>query len=82
MNALYECAVSHCRLKPKRHVFDYRVFMFCVNLDDLPALGRRLTGFSHNRFNLFSIDDRDHISAGFRIWIQPGFILLYRLACR
>lgn len=64
MNFLYECSVAHCRLKPKRHAFSYRVFMFCVDLDDLPALGQRLLGFSHNRFNLFSIDDRDHIDLG------------------
>jgi len=41
--------------------------MFCVDLDELPKL-RRL-GFSHNRWNLFSIDDRDHIDLG-----QPGGI--------
>ena len=64
MNSLYECTVAHCRLKPKRHAFDYRVFMFCVDLDELPTLNQRLFGFSHNRFNLFSIDDRDHIDLG------------------
>ena len=42
MNALYECNVTHCRLKPKRHAFDYRVFMFSVDIDELPALARRL----------------------------------------
>lgn len=67
MNSLYECSVAHCRLKPKRHAFDYRVFMFCVDLDELPEL--RVSGFSHNRFNLFSIDDRDHVALG-----QPGGI--------
>ena len=67
MNALYECTVAHCRLKPKRHAFGYRVFMFSVDLDELPGL-RRL-GLSHNRFNLFSIDDRDHVNLG-----QPGGI--------
>ena len=69
MNSLYECSVSHCRLKPKRHAFSYQVFMFCVDIDELPALGRRMLGFSHNRFNLFSIDDRDHIDLG-----RPGGI--------
>jgi uncharacterized protein len=64
MNSLYECSVAHCRLKPKRHAFNYQVFMFCVDLDDLPSLGRRIFGFSHNRFNLFSIDDRDHVDLG------------------
>ena len=69
MNSLYECAVAHCRLKPKRHAFDYRVFMLSVDLSELPALGKSLFGFSHNRFNLFSIDDRDHIDLG-----HPGGI--------
>jgi DUF1365 family protein len=64
MNSLYECSVAHCRLKPKRHAFNYRVFMFCVDLDDLAELDRRVFGFSHNRFNLFSIDDRDHVDLG------------------
>ncbi len=64
MNSLYECSVAHCRLKPKQHDFNYQVFMFCVDLDDLPALNRRVFGFSHNRFNLFSIDDRDHVDLG------------------
>lgn len=64
MNHLYECLVTHCRLKPKRHEFNYRVFMFSVLLDDLPTLSKRLFGFSHNRFNLYSVDDRDHIDLG------------------
>lgn len=69
MNSLYECHLCHCRLKPKRHAFDYRVFMLCVDLDELPKLNRSLFGFSHNRFNLFSIDDRDHVDLG-----DPGGI--------
>lgn len=69
MNALYECDVMHCRLKPKRHAFNYRVFMFAVNIDELPALDRRLPGFSHNGFGLFSINDSDHITLG-----KPGGI--------
>jgi DUF1365 family protein len=61
MNALYECTVAHSRLVPKRHSFIYQVFMFSVDLDDLPKLAKRIFGFSHNQFNWFSIDDRDHI---------------------
>ncbi len=69
MNAIYECSVVHCRLVPKRNEFSYRVFMFCVDIDDLPALGKSVRGFGHNRFNLFSIDDRDHVDLG-----KPGGI--------
>jgi uncharacterized protein len=64
VNSLYECAVMHCRLKPKRNAFNYRVFMFCIDLDELPKLSQKLFGFSHNRFNLFSINDGDHVHLG------------------
>lgn len=74
MNSLYECMVAHCRLTPKRHSFNYRVFMFCVDIDDLSALGKRMFGFSHNRFNLYSIDDRDHIDMGLPGGIRPNLI--------
>lgn len=74
MNSLYECTVAHCRLKPKRHAFSYRVFMFCVDLDELPALARGIQGFSHNRFNLFSIDDRDHVDLGCLGGIRPNLM--------
>jgi DUF1365 family protein len=74
MNSLYECSVSHCRLKPKRHAFDYQVFMLCVDLDGLPDLGRRIFWLSHNRFNLFSIDDADHIDLGLPGGIRPNLV--------
>jgi DUF1365 family protein len=54
---LYECAVNHTRISPKKHAFTYRVFMLAIDLDDFP----KLPLLSKNRFNLFSIDDRDHI---------------------
>ena len=40
--------------------FRYRLFWLFVDLDELDGLGRRLRLFSHNRFNLFSLHDRDH----------------------
>jgi len=55
--SLYECRVNHTRISPKKHAFTYRVFMLAVDLDAFP----RTTFLSRNRFNLFSIDDRDHI---------------------
>lgn len=54
---LYECSVTHSRITPKRHTFTYRVFMIAFDLDSFP----QTTLLSRNRFNLFSIDDRDHI---------------------
>ena len=56
-NFLYECRVNHTRISPKKHAFAYRVFMLAIDLDDFP----QVAFLSKNRFNLFSIDDRDHI---------------------
>jgi len=57
---LYECLVTHSRLQPKRHTFSYRVFMLSLDLDDLP----RSPWLSYHRFNLFSLEDRDHVALG------------------
>ncbi len=62
---LYECEVMHRRLKPQQKRFDYRIFMLSVDLDDLP----KLPFLGLNRFNLFALNDRDHIDLG-----EPGGI--------
>jgi len=77
MNALVSCLyvgkVWHKRHKPKQHSLNYRVFSLLCDLDELPMLSLRLRLFSHNRFNLFSIHDRD-FGAGngmaLRSWIE------------
>lgn len=60
-HCLYECRVKHARLRPRRHAFLYRLFFLCLDLDAIPALARRIPWFGHNRFNLFSFYDRDHV---------------------
>ena len=58
-SCLYVGEVVHRRAQPF-HRLRYRVFSLLVDLDELPALDRRLRWFSHNRFNLLSFRDRDH----------------------
>lgn len=60
VSCLYRGEVMHRRLIPIRHRFVYRVFSMLLDLDEVPALARRLKLFSHNRWNLFSYHDRDH----------------------
>ena len=50
----------HRRVRPRMHKFRYRAFWFLVDLDELSELSGRLRLFSHNRFNLFSLQDADH----------------------
>ena len=58
--SLYTGAVVHKRLMPRRHMLRYSVFSCLFDCNRLPALDARLRLFSYNRFNLFSLHDRDH----------------------
>lgn len=51
----------HHRLKPKQHRFHYNVFMFYVDIDELPLLHKKLTWFSVEKFNLFSFKKKEHL---------------------
>jgi len=67
-SALQAGAVSHQRLRPLRHRLRYRMFCLLLDLDELPSLHEKLRLFSLNRFNLFSLHERDHgAPAGMRL---------------
>ncbi len=78
-SCLYDCEVVHQRLLPKRHAFRYRLFFLDVDLDELPALSKRVRLLSHNRFNVYSLFDKDHLDvddnglglrANLKIWMK------------
>jgi DUF1365 family protein len=60
-SCLYECRVLHQRFSPKRHRFEYGIFMLAVDLDELDSLHQKLRLFSRNRANLYEFRDRDHL---------------------
>jgi uncharacterized protein len=60
VSCIYHGTVAHQRLQPLRHKLSYRVFNLFVDVDELPALSRRLRLFSYKGFNVFSIHDRNH----------------------
>jgi DUF1365 family protein len=60
-SGLYAGVVTHARLRPRAHRLRYRIFMMLLDLDEAPALSRRLRLFSHNRAGLISFHDRDHL---------------------
>jgi len=54
----------HHRFAPKEHRFDYRIFLFALDLDELAACDRRLALFSVNRRNLYSFREEDYLPTG------------------
>ena len=58
-NSLYEGKVFHKRFRPKPHRLNYSVFSIFIDLDHLTELDRELRLFSYNRWNMFSVFDRD-----------------------
>jgi DUF1365 family protein len=59
-SSIYEGWVMHRRLSPRHHHFKYRVFAMLLELGELRALDRQLALFKHNRWGLFSFQDKDH----------------------
>lgn len=53
--------VMHHRLEPKKHRFNYKVFMFYIDLDEIELLKKKIFFFSHERFNFFSLKNNEHI---------------------
>ncbi|WP_068079841.1 DUF1365 domain-containing protein [Novosphingobium rosa] len=60
ISALYIGQVTHRRLRPRAHHLRYRIFSLLLDLDEIDAVAARLRLFSRNRFNLFSVRDRDY----------------------
>ena len=65
-SCLYECEVMHARFEPRAHRFSYRIFLFALDLEEIPELARKLTLFSAGRSNLYSFRDRDYRPLGER----------------
>lgn len=61
---IYECKVYHERIKPKHHKFFYSIYNFCIDLDEIEELSKKLLFFSNEKWNLFSFYKRDHLDFG------------------
>lgn len=51
----------HARLQPRAHRFAYRLFFLALDLDELPALARRLRLLGIDRRGLLSFRQRDYL---------------------
>ena len=58
-SAIYKGHVFHKRFKPHAHQLRYRVCSFLFDLDELPELDQKISGFGYNRFALYAFWDKD-----------------------
>lgn len=63
-SSLYSCQVYHHRSSPKSYGFSTRIFMWYLDLDELDSLCSSIRFLSHNRFNLYSFREDDHLDMG------------------
>lgn len=60
-SCLYECHVMHARFHPRAHRFDYRLFLFALDLDELETLEGRLRLFSLSRRTPYRFNPSDYL---------------------
>lgn len=60
-SGIFEGRVTHVRHTPKRHAFDYRLFMMALDLDELPSLFQRVPFWKNEGFGLAVFRRRDHL---------------------
>jgi cyclopropane-fatty-acyl-phospholipid synthase len=53
--------IVHARLEPLRHTFRYPIFLYALDLDELPQLDRETFCFGHNRVNVAALHERDYL---------------------
>jgi len=58
---IFTATIRHRRSRPRVHDFRYDIFMLYLDLDEVSWISHRVRWFSHNRANLFSFYDKDHM---------------------
>lgn len=63
-SCIYEGQVSHTRMQPVHHQFDYRIFMMYVDLDELPTLFAKRWFWSASKPALARFRRERHLGSG------------------
>ncbi len=61
---IYTGTIEHRRFVPVAHQLSYPVYMYGIDLDDLPLLDHRYPFFGYNRKAIASIHDKDYLQPG------------------
>lgn len=62
-SCLYSCDIHHSRTRPKSHAFNYRLFYFCIDLDELETVSK-VPLISMDGPNAYSLRTADHLDFG------------------
>lgn len=60
-SSLYTLKVRHQRLSPKQHRFEYNIFMFLLDLDELNSFNNLFRLCKVNRNGIYSFQNEDHL---------------------
>ncbi len=61
---IYRGSTVHARSAPVRHEFNYRIYWFGIDLDEVELLDRTVRGFGRSRFSLVGLRDADYGGPG------------------
>ena len=73
-SCLYECTVLHRRFSPKPHEFLYRIFLFCIDLEELEKLANYSLLLGVNRSAVYSFQNKDHLGKTGPAPLRPRLI--------
>mgnify|MGYP006278932775 CR=1 FL=1 len=68
VSSIIQARVEHTRHLPKSHHFQYDLYVYLLDLDELPDLNRSVRLFGLNRHQVVSLFDRDYLQD------EPGSI--------
>jgi cyclopropane-fatty-acyl-phospholipid synthase len=61
---IYEGFVEHIRVKPVFHRLRYPLYFYCIDLEELTEMDKKLPLFGYNRIRPVSIHDSDYLDGG------------------
>lgn len=78
---IYTGQVMHTRKEPVKHSFQYPLYVYAFDLDELEALDHEIRWFGYNRFAPVSIYDRDYLYEGLETIKQKLITFLMNHGC-
>jgi DUF1365 family protein len=58
---IYKGRIFHQRKTPVKYAFGYPFYFYAFDLDELDLISKENLFFSYNKFNVFSINDKDRL---------------------